>query len=139
MAALIDTLSWVLLTLGGLSVLIGGIGALRQVPHRRQGAVDQRLDPEVEHDIKARELVAGDLAQIDRLLAGPEAETEFTEMTGEGYRLGLQPWRGAGCSAVVGDQQKAAKPRLQALRRGRSLGRRAYPAPVRPTGRPLRE
>jgi multicomponent Na+:H+ antiporter subunit G len=27
--ALIDTLSWVLLTLGGLSVLIGGIGALR--------------------------------------------------------------------------------------------------------------
>ena len=29
MAALIDTLSWVLLTLGGLSVLIGGIGALR--------------------------------------------------------------------------------------------------------------
>lgn len=29
MTALIDTLSWVLLTLGGLSVLIGGIGALR--------------------------------------------------------------------------------------------------------------
>ena len=29
MAALIDTLSWVLLTLGGLSVLVGGIGALR--------------------------------------------------------------------------------------------------------------
>ena len=29
MGALIDTLSWVLLTLGGLSVLIGGIGALR--------------------------------------------------------------------------------------------------------------
>ena len=29
MAALIDTLSWVLLSLGGLSVLIGGIGALR--------------------------------------------------------------------------------------------------------------
>ena len=29
MAAMIDTLSWVLLTLGGLSVLIGGIGALR--------------------------------------------------------------------------------------------------------------
>ena len=29
MAALIDTLSWVLLTLGGVSVLIGGIGALR--------------------------------------------------------------------------------------------------------------
>jgi len=28
-AALIDTLSWVLLTLGGLSVLVGGIGALR--------------------------------------------------------------------------------------------------------------
>jgi multicomponent Na+:H+ antiporter subunit G len=27
--ALIDTLSWVLLTLGGLSVLVGGIGALR--------------------------------------------------------------------------------------------------------------
>jgi multicomponent Na+:H+ antiporter subunit G len=27
--ALIDTLSWVLLTLGGLAVLIGGIGALR--------------------------------------------------------------------------------------------------------------
>jgi len=27
--ALLDTLSWVLLTLGGLSVLIGGIGALR--------------------------------------------------------------------------------------------------------------
>jgi len=27
--AMIDTLSWVLLTLGGLSVLIGGIGALR--------------------------------------------------------------------------------------------------------------
>jgi multicomponent Na+:H+ antiporter subunit G len=27
--ALIDTLSWVLLTLGGLSVLIGGVGALR--------------------------------------------------------------------------------------------------------------
>jgi multicomponent Na+:H+ antiporter subunit G len=26
---LLDTLSWVLLTLGGLSVLIGGIGALR--------------------------------------------------------------------------------------------------------------
>ena len=29
MTALIDTLSWVLLTLGGLAVLIGGIGALR--------------------------------------------------------------------------------------------------------------
>jgi multicomponent Na+:H+ antiporter subunit G len=29
MATLIDTLSWVLLSLGGLSVLIGGIGALR--------------------------------------------------------------------------------------------------------------
>ena len=29
MTALLDTLSWVLLTLGGLSVLIGGIGALR--------------------------------------------------------------------------------------------------------------
>ncbi len=29
MSALLDTLSWVLLTLGGLSVLIGGIGALR--------------------------------------------------------------------------------------------------------------
>ena len=29
MAALIDSLSWVLLSLGGLSVLIGGIGALR--------------------------------------------------------------------------------------------------------------
>ena len=29
MTALIDSLSWVLLTLGGLSVLIGGIGALR--------------------------------------------------------------------------------------------------------------
>ena len=29
MGALLDTLSWVLLTLGGLSVLIGGIGALR--------------------------------------------------------------------------------------------------------------
>ena len=29
MAALFDTLSWVLLTLGGISVLIGGIGALR--------------------------------------------------------------------------------------------------------------
>ncbi len=29
MATLIDTLSWVLLTLGGFSVLIGGIGALR--------------------------------------------------------------------------------------------------------------
>ena len=29
MATLLDTLSWVLLTLGGLSVLIGGIGALR--------------------------------------------------------------------------------------------------------------
>ncbi len=27
--ALLDTLSWVLLTLGGLSVLVGGIGALR--------------------------------------------------------------------------------------------------------------
>jgi len=27
--ALLDTLSWVLLTLGGFSVLIGGIGALR--------------------------------------------------------------------------------------------------------------
>ena len=29
MSALLDTLSWVLLTLGGLSVLVGGIGALR--------------------------------------------------------------------------------------------------------------
>ena len=29
MTALLDTLSWVLLSLGGLSVLIGGIGALR--------------------------------------------------------------------------------------------------------------
>ena len=29
MTTLIDILSWVLLTLGGLSVLIGGIGALR--------------------------------------------------------------------------------------------------------------
>ena len=29
MSALLDTLSWVLLTLGGISVLIGGIGALR--------------------------------------------------------------------------------------------------------------
>lgn len=29
MAMLIDILSWVLLTLGGISVLIGGIGALR--------------------------------------------------------------------------------------------------------------
>ena len=29
MGALLDTLSWVLLTLGGLSVLVGGIGALR--------------------------------------------------------------------------------------------------------------
>ena len=29
MDVLLDTLSWVLLTLGGLSVLIGGIGALR--------------------------------------------------------------------------------------------------------------
>ncbi len=29
MDALLDTLSWVLLTLGGFSVLIGGIGALR--------------------------------------------------------------------------------------------------------------
>ena len=29
MTALLDTLSWVLLTLGGLSVLVGGIGALR--------------------------------------------------------------------------------------------------------------
>ena len=29
MTALLDTLSWVLLTLGGISVLIGGIGALR--------------------------------------------------------------------------------------------------------------
>ena len=29
MSTLLDTLSWVLLTLGGLSVLIGGIGALR--------------------------------------------------------------------------------------------------------------
>jgi multicomponent Na+:H+ antiporter subunit G len=28
-SALLDTLSWVLLTLGGLSVLVGGIGALR--------------------------------------------------------------------------------------------------------------
>jgi multicomponent Na+:H+ antiporter subunit G len=28
-AALFDTLSWVLLTFGGISVLIGGIGALR--------------------------------------------------------------------------------------------------------------
>jgi multicomponent Na+:H+ antiporter subunit G len=28
-SALLDTLSWVLLTLGGISVLIGGIGALR--------------------------------------------------------------------------------------------------------------
>ncbi len=29
MAAVIDALSWLLLTLGGLAVLIGGIGALR--------------------------------------------------------------------------------------------------------------
>ncbi len=29
MAGLLDILSWVLLTLGGISVLIGGIGALR--------------------------------------------------------------------------------------------------------------
>lgn len=29
MSALLDTLSWVMLTLGGLSVLVGGIGALR--------------------------------------------------------------------------------------------------------------
>lgn len=29
MTALLDILSWVLLTLGGISVLIGGIGALR--------------------------------------------------------------------------------------------------------------
>ncbi|MGW8369715.1 MAG: cation:proton antiporter, partial [Gammaproteobacteria bacterium] len=29
MTTLIDILSWVLLTLGGISVLIGGIGALR--------------------------------------------------------------------------------------------------------------
>lgn len=29
MAALLDALSWVLLTVGGISVLIGGIGALR--------------------------------------------------------------------------------------------------------------
>ena len=29
MSALLDTLSWVLLTLGGVSVLVGGIGALR--------------------------------------------------------------------------------------------------------------
>jgi len=29
MAMLLDVLSWVLLTLGGISVLIGGIGALR--------------------------------------------------------------------------------------------------------------
>ncbi len=29
MSVLLDTLSWVLLTLGGLSVLVGGIGALR--------------------------------------------------------------------------------------------------------------
>lgn len=29
MSMLLDTLSWVLLTLGGLSVLVGGIGALR--------------------------------------------------------------------------------------------------------------
>ena len=29
MAALLDTLSWVLLTLGGAAVLVGGIGALR--------------------------------------------------------------------------------------------------------------
>jgi multicomponent Na+:H+ antiporter subunit G len=28
-SALLDTLSWVMLTLGGLSVLVGGIGALR--------------------------------------------------------------------------------------------------------------
>jgi len=28
-SALLDTLSWVLLTLGGVSVLVGGIGALR--------------------------------------------------------------------------------------------------------------
>jgi multicomponent Na+:H+ antiporter subunit G len=28
-SVLLDTLSWVLLTLGGLSVLVGGIGALR--------------------------------------------------------------------------------------------------------------
>jgi len=29
MSALLDTLSWVLLSLGGFSVLVGGIGALR--------------------------------------------------------------------------------------------------------------
>ncbi len=29
MAGLLDTLSWVLLTVGGVSVLVGGIGALR--------------------------------------------------------------------------------------------------------------
>ena len=29
MVALLDTLSWVLLTVGGVSVLVGGIGALR--------------------------------------------------------------------------------------------------------------
>lgn len=29
MAAVLDVLSWILLTLGGLSILVGGIGALR--------------------------------------------------------------------------------------------------------------
>ncbi len=67
-----------------------GIGARSQIAHGRQGAVEQGLGAEIQHDIETGEIRAGDFAQVQRLLAGLEAKAEPAEVTAEGCRLGLQ-------------------------------------------------